>query len=713
MATSELSRYLCPPRRDNKGNLTDPDLILSWLKEAEQEGTSFLKSNRAYEDIDKGIDTIAGLDDDPAPESLSNVYSNRLKRQLREVVATLSNLRPLWGYSTDNEAFHQSAQVLNQLVYSWWLSTFADRSIRQAMQWACVSTGWISPGWDPDFWHIGRGDVVLNVHGPRDVFPIQMGKDLDIQRAYAAIIQQEVPLFRVAQSFPELQDKLHSDRNSPGWLRKTMKRATRLLSPGASPISSIFGEKEQVTTAGPTVDVFDCYIQDLSVNKTDKPIRMGQPGVPWEYEVPCVGQRIPAAFDGDGKPTAYRDAQLGDCLLYPLRRRIRATRTAVLYDGPSEWWHGKVPLVKFTVDDWPNEFLGFGLVRDVHSLQVSYNRILRAMEDAVEKALRPDVHYDPNLVDRGEVRRYDPRMGRRKIPMNFQMGKGFEVQPPPEVPQYAPAHLVFLQQEIDHLLAIRDMTNLAKANQIPSAESIDRILEMAGPVVTDISRGMERSLRDLGEMVKCLFYEFYTAPRKVKVMGASGLEESDYYFSPESLIPESLRSTTYATEIIPQNLARAKRSMNSCIFHITPNSLHQIQQMTRKLLYLQLWRDGRFPIDPETVAEALDIPNFGSLPGDSTDVLTRWKEWNKLMLQTQIEAQMQAQAAQMQMQAEAAAMGLGAIAGEAVAGAENGNNGDSGGKPNGHAQEGRPPSGSKPPHITMKDGGQRSSIEES
>jgi hypothetical protein len=704
---SDLSRYTAPPKYDKKGDLTPPDRILGWIREAEQEGIAFLKGNRAYEDIDKGIDIIAGLDDDPAPESLSNVYSNRLKRQLREVVATLSNLRPLWGYSTDNEAFKDSAQVLNQLVYSWWLGTFADRSIRQAMQWACVSTGWISPTWDPDFWYFGRGDIALQVYGPRDVLPIQMGKDLDIQRAYAAIIQQEVPLFKVCQAFPEMQDLIKADHNSPSWFKQRLRKAVpRFVSPVAN---SLFGEKETTTTSGPTCDIFDCYIQDLSINKTGKPIRMGLTGSPWEYQVPYLGQEIAADIDSAGNVISTRQARHADCMLYPLRRRIRATRNAVLYDGPSEWWHGKVPLIKFTVDDWPNEFLGFGLVRDVYSLQCSYNKVLRAMEDAVEKSLRPDVYYDPNLVDRGEVKRYDPRMGRRKIPMNFQMGKGFEVQPPPEIPQYAPAHLVFIQQEIDHMLAIRDMQNLAKANQIPSAESIDRILEMAGPLVTDISRGMERSLRDLGEMVKCLFYEFYTEVRKVKVMGASGLEERDFIFSPDTLIPESFRSTIYASEVIPQNLARAKKNMNGCLFHITPNSLHQIQQMTRKLLYLQLWRDGRYPIDPETVAEALDIPNFGTLPGDATDVLTRWQGWNQLMLETQMKAQAAVAQQQMAMQADAQMMGMGMVAGQATAEAQGGGEG----KPNGHANEGRPPSGSKPPHIAMKDGGTRSSIEES
>jgi hypothetical protein len=331
-----LSNYLFPHRDSS------PDRKLGRLKEYEQEGIAFLKGCRAYEDIDKGIDTIAGLDDDPAPESLSNVYSNRLKRQLREVVATLSNLRPLWGYSTDNEAYHQSAQVLNQLVYSWWLSTFADRSIRQAMQWACVSTGWISPGWDPDYWHTGRGDITLNVYGPRDVLPIQMGKDLDIQRAYAAVIQQEVPLFRVCQSFPQYTDKINPDHNSPSWFKQRLRRAMpRFVSPVAN---SLFGEKEQTTTSGPTVDVFDAYIQDMSINTSNHPVRMGETGSPWEYQVPFLGQDIPVGTDGLGQPL-YRKARHTDCLLYPLRRSVGYTSNHIVYDGPSEWWHGNVPLI--------------------------------------------------------------------------------------------------------------------------------------------------------------------------------------------------------------------------------------------------------------------------------------------------------------------------------------------------------------------------------
>jgi len=690
-----ISNYLIPPSDAKE------DLKLRWLAEAFQEGTRFLKGQRAYEDLDRAIDMIAGLDDDRVPDSLSSVYSNRLKRQLREVVATMANLRPLWGYVSDNEEYKDHAEVLNKLVYAWWLNTFADRSIRQAIQWACISTGYVSPVWDRDFWVTGRGDIKLNVYGPRDILPIQIGRDHDLQKAYAVIIQEEVPLARCRVIYPEYADRIKPDRDSPSWFTRRIRKAVPKF---ASPVfDSLFGEKEEVTTSGPIVDVFNTYILDHSINKTDKPIRMGDPGTSWEYEVPFLGQDIPAGKTLRGD-IVYRKATPSDCMLYPLRRLMTATRTVVFRDGTSPWWHGKVPLVRFTVDDWPNEYLGFSLVRDVHSLQRSLNRHLRGMDDMVEKALRPDQLYDPNIISKNEIERMDPRIPGRRIPVNMSMGKGLEISPAPEIPPYIPAHIEMLKAEIDHLLAIRDMTNLAKANQIPSSESIDRLLEMAGPVVTDISRGMERSLRDLGELVKSYFYQFYTAPRKVQILGKGGLSEEDFYFEPGALIPSKLKEQQFMDTVLPNSMEAAKRAKDSCIFHITPNSLHQIQQMSRKLLYLQLWRDGRFPIDPETVAEALDIPNFGSLPGgESNTVLDRYIQWMKIQLQMQIQAQQAMGQAQMEMQSQMAQSGLAGLAQQAAGAA---------GKPNGQERPGRPPSGQKAPELKTKDGGQRTVITE-
>lgn len=43
------------------------------------------------------------------------------------------------------------------------------------------------------------------------------------------------------------------------------------------------------------------------------------------------------------------------------------------------------------------------------------------------------------------------------------------------------------------------------------------------------------------------------------------------------------------------------------------------------MIFLQLWRDGRFPLDPYTLAEVLDVPNFGPPPSGTKNVIERWK----------------------------------------------------------------------------------------
>src|SRR5207249_12261836 len=117
---------------------------------------------------------------------------------------------------------------------------------------------------------------------------------------------------------------------------------------------------------------------------------VGESGTKWHYQVPFLGQDIPLLKNTDGT-YMYRKAKPLDCMMYPVRRLMVATRNIKLSDGTSPWWHGKVPLVKFTVDDWPDQFLGYSLVRDGRSLQNAMTKLLRSMNDWSNKFVRPDV----------------------------------------------------------------------------------------------------------------------------------------------------------------------------------------------------------------------------------------------------------------------------------------------------------------------------------
>jgi hypothetical protein len=144
---------------------------------------------------------------------------------------------------------------------------------------------------------------------------------------------------------------------------------------------------------------------------------------------------------------------------------------------------------------------------------------------------------------------------------------------------------------------------------------------------------MEASIRSIGEMVKGLFFQFYDARRRIQVMGKDGTTEEDFDFEPGNLVPSHMPGEPTDTKSPTSRLERARWHMNNVFLEITPNSLHQITQTTRKLMLLQLQKTG-FPVDPWTIAEAFDIPNFGSPPAGSRTVMERYVGW--LRLQSEI-----------------------------------------------------------------------------
>lgn len=701
-----MSSYLAPPLFDRSGDLSSEDDILGWMREAMQQGMTYLQSQRAYMDLDRALDIIGGPREERMSKSLSRVHANRLKRQIREVIATESNIRPDWYYKTDNSEFDHNAMVLNKMTSAWYLSTFADRSIREALQWAAVmGTGYVSPVWERDYWVAGRGDIKLHTYGPRDVIPVQIGRDHDIQNAYTVIIKTEVPIARMLQTYPEFADRIRPDREQPAWLAKGLKRVQRFLSPVLSMVAK---NKEDEEPVFPVCDFYNIYILDLTINNTGRVVPMGKPGTNWYYEVPYIGMEIDAGFDESGRRQS-RAATRDDCLLFPSRRLVQATNNFLIPDDgnqASPWWHGKVPLAKFSTDDWPWDFLGYSLTHDGAELQRSHTEFLRIIDDSAKARMRPALQYDENAISKTAMDKVDPRLQNQRVSVNSTMGEAVKPLLPPEYYRVEPwvnEHIQHLEELMDYLMASRDMSALAKARQTPAADTIEKMLELAGPVTMDISRGMERPMRDIGEMVKYLQFQFYSAKRRVQVMGQDGLTREDYDYDPANMIPSHMPFEDPSKPSAYKNYERARRHADRFPFQVTPHSMHQITQTTRKLMLLQMERTG-FPIDPWTLAEANDLPNFGAPPKGTNTIIERWVAWQHMKTELQVELQGEI----------ARAQAAGTIAG--------------GGQPptaGGQApppappiggpvhNQGRPPTAAKPPHIEQKDGGTRTTVAES
>lgn len=722
---------------------TTEDVRLGFLKESVREGETFIRNQVGYTDFAQAKQIIAGIMSNKISEQLSKINVNMEKRLIREIVATMSNLRPLWGYSNDNPDLDTNTVELNKLLLSWYQTTFADRKIKKWCQLAAVmGGGYIGPTWNSTFWSRGRGDIDLKVYSPENVLPIQVPEDGDIQRAYIVHLKEEVPINLARAMFPTMAQKIIPDRQAPTGMQRGIGKLTSFLSPVLNRFGMGQQNKQALNQVFPTVDIYQSYVLDLSVNESQDPVLMGEPGTFWHYSVPGLNTNIPDGKAQDGSQL-YRKATPEECMLYPFRRLITWCSSGILRDGPSFWWHGMVPAIKLCFDDWAWEFMGFSMTRDLNSIEQSSNTLRRAMDDSANGRLRPALQFDDRTISKGLIQGLDVRIPGQAVPVDRTITEN-PITPilPAEyynVPPFIQELVSKNEETMKYLSGVNDFTAISKARQLPSSDTVEKILEMAGPLVTDISRNMEAALGQLGEMMKCMFFEFYTAPRRMQILGKDGLTLQDYeegedgskkpmIFQPGRLIPSHVDGED--PEAGPSRysqLQRAKMYMNSFFFKITPNSLHNLMQLTRKLMYIQLQKAG-VPIDPWTMAEVFDIPNFGHPPEGTKTVFERWVAWERLKgdLQARIQAQSQQilEAEQLQSQIRMMALQQGNPGAASPPPAPNSPPSPGGAPPPsggslpqpsyspalGNNPPGRPAEFGGNPHIVQKDQGTRSTI---
>ncbi len=721
---ADYSQYLIP------GSMTTEDTRLGWLKEAVREGETFIRNSTSFQDFQIGKNIIAGIQQNKIPQQLSRITVNLQKRLVRDIVATMSNLRPLWGYSTDNRDLDKPNEILNNLLLAWYQTTFADRGIKAGLQYAAVmGTGWIGPDWKKDFWTRGRGDIAVVWNSPEDILPVQLPKDGDIQRAYAVTIREETPINLARAMSPTMAHKIVADRSAPSGLRKGIGKMASFLSPVLNRFAADQKSRKAVDSVFPTVDIYQTYVMDLSINEGPFPRVMGEPGTYWNYTVPVYGSEFT-----DPKTGKTRKATVEDSMLYPFRRLITWCNSCVIRDDTSYWWHGMVPRVPLEFDKWAWEFLGYSMTRDLDSIEQSNNTLRRAMDDSANTKLRPPLMYDDRTMSQAMMESLDTRVPGSAIPVDFTITETpiRPILPPgtydpgPWIPQMIDSNETMMK----YLSGVNDYAAIAKAQQIPSSDTIEKMMEMAGPMVQDMSRNMESSLGKLGEMVKGMFFEFYDAPRRLQILGPDGITKEDVeYYEPGTLFPSHMPWEAKSGPSTYSSVERARHYMDSFYFKITPNSLHQITQFSRKLLYIQLQKAG-VPIDPWTMAEICDIPNFGRAPQGTTTVFEKWVAFEKIKgeLTAHIQAKsqeilaaeamaQQLQSLQIQAQLGAIAPGVGGEQGPETSSPSPNSPPGGGNLPQsspspalGHNGEGRPPSFGGSPVIASKDGGTRSTI---
>jgi hypothetical protein len=658
---------------------------LGWINEACQEGSAWQRQQRGFDDWSKGLDIISGtLTEKELMEYRSMLTGNRLKINIQTAISGLASIRPWGGYQA-GKPYEKYASVMNQVTRSLYLANFWDQSIKEALQWAAVTnTGWIRPVYRNNLNGHGKGNIFFDTFGMPSVLPVQMPASGDYQRAYAVTLLDEKPVWEAHGMWPQFQDRLQPT-SSKYWYNSSIRKASQANNQRRAWWNP-FKRKDNGECSDHLIPIRYTTINDLSVNMTGKTIPMGEPGSPWAYDVPSFGQEIDLGTGGDGQKL-YRKATINDARMYPYRRLIISSESVVLYDGPAFNWHGELDLVPFCLDRWPWEPIGFSMVHDGYSIQKAINQIDRGTMDKINADMDRPLAYNMNAVGKKEANQIDLMQPRQRIAFDGDaVDKPFTQIAPDNVYQVSAQALAFrkeLQQDLDYILQTRDIVELGKARALGKGmDQLEALISASGPRVKDMSRAMEFSVCRLANQTKYLILQYFDTSRLIPHLTEAGVTEV-FDYDPASLVPSHLPGESPVDELQQpvasptSRVQRARWFAENLEFTLTPHSIHEIHQMSYRLMLMQLRQRG-FHIAECDILEANDIPDVQRAPGSTTQ--ERFWQEKKDELHNMID---------IQKAAEGMGIDVGAL----------------GGGGGGKKGAGRPPSGKEAPQLKTKGDG--------
>ncbi|KKL24397.1 hypothetical protein LCGC14_2048870, partial [marine sediment metagenome] len=478
--------------------------VLGWANEALQEGDIFLRSQRGFSDIQKIIDMVMGeFDTKKQHTDLSRIIDNRFAKTFFNLSASMTDTKPFWDYRTYNKKFEQQATISNKLSAAWYYNRNIDLRQLGVVQYALAG----GSGYAHIIYNHELEDLDVIPEDPRNVIPIRPASLHTIQDSFGVIIRRERTVNWVKQKFGARAVRVVAERDA-----SVASQVDMIHSPGvgySAPKSAFLQNlastlKKKPDLKIPAVDVFYMYIDDRQQNKSGVQRHVGDWGRGkdgleamnnWSYIVQ-PGERM-----------------------FPRKRLIIFTRTAVLYDGPSIYWHGLFPLAKLTLDPVPWSFLGKMTMRDLIPLQDELNKLRRDLANYHRRTGRPNTVWDKNAVSRATQARYDPARPGQKVRVNAFQGKPMETvqENPPDASLFQA--IEDLRSEMAFLSGEMDISQLARLGQIPTTETVEKMMEAMSPMVRLRSRVLEAYMRETAMMVLSGFFQFYDVAKRVATLG--------------------------------------------------------------------------------------------------------------------------------------------------------------------------------------------------
>jgi hypothetical protein len=542
-----------------------------WLENAYEEAKSELSNNKEIAKVSKYISYLEGDQwVKNRPNYKSSPVDNRIWRLMWELIAILTDIRPIFEIKSTKKEYERQAEMLNKVTKSWWLTSDSDMTLAQIIMYAILTTGYAKLTWNQEL-RMGEGDFDLVPIGPEGLLLLKPRHTL--QSSQAVIYKTLMPLGWFRERFGARGGLVRPD--------STFSRyATPQARPGhisAAQFDALSPQMKRMVGIAETANVSaypqalyrEFWLKDYTYNESDATVHMGRPLANWAYRVP-PGKR-----------------------LYPRGRLIAMGGPIILYDGPNPYWHGQYPFAALRMNAVPWQFPGLSDISPLIPLQDIINNILAGVLDMVKKAVNPGFYGPKNAFSESMWDTLDWSMPGLKAAYNQNAGTPPQFAPAVQLPSFVLQTLTMAAREMDQSSGLAAITESLKKKQVPSGETLDRIKEAQQTPLRLKGRNIEVFLRDLGSQNIYNIFQFYTAERRMQMLGNDGLTFEDFDWDPGTAIPAGVR---------PEDHAKA------FVFMIQPGSLLNVNKIDDLMIFRALRMSG--DLDRKTLFEKLNMPGL-------------------------------------------------------------------------------------------------------
>lgn len=595
--------WQAPPREASE------EFRRGWFDELTQNGDRWVQSQPGLRNLNQNIKLLMGLDQD------RDLESNLLQPDIRTFVETITDLRQIATLGTRAPQFKKNTLTYNDIFrFTYWDSQFVPAN-RRACQWAMHGQSYIWQKWSRDKFGWGRPRIKFEALGPREGLPEQLPHDNDVQGCYAFTVLMPMGIAEAKARFPKYDQ----------WLTPISRYDWK--SYGTLGMARLFDFYDGFRFGGdqldPSWETKYCliryhFIRDLRINTTGYAQQMGAAGTSWGYVVPSLGDLIVTTNPMNGLPESHK-AGVEECRMYPqLRLAITSPSVPVpMYDDTSFDWHGDIPAVQYSWNDWPWSGTGYSAIDSVRGMEVARRDRISDVDTTLSIRKNPPLGHDvSNGVSRDQMIKMDllhahgVRIGGRGDPSKWV----HSVLPESvNVDDKDFKGIDLLTQSIKAALGLTDLASLRELKMNLGDQSLDKILENLGPMAKGIAMSFWVANYKHAQMLKYNTAQYRTVDDLIAIAGPEGIGIQTFDNDPNSIVPSHLPGEDNSAPSRHEKRERAKYYCDRLYVISTPTQLLNVTHMQERMTWMLLYQQGKAEIPQSEYMEKFGVTNYEEL----------------------------------------------------------------------------------------------------